>query len=243
MSRSWSLGSTQQQYWLSPHVHVCVTDDYAVALDLRRDKYIGIGREHLPALAAAVADWPVTAASNAQPSALSKVLLEQMLAAGLLTTDAPVGGAPRTRVVSQARLAATEADLEYRPVITARNVAQVLIAAARAKVLLKWRPIETVVARVRRRKENAGSRFDLEAARPLIEAFLYLRPLFFTTKDECLFDSLVLVELLARNHLFPDWLFGVSTHPFRAHSWVQADDRVLNDLPERISQFTPILAV
>lgn len=238
------MGSTEQKYWLSPHVHVCVTDDYAVLLDLRRDKYVGIGREHMPTLAASVVGWPTTAQSDVEPRASAEVLLRTMLSTGMLTTDPVLGREARPPVISQVQFPAIEADLEYRPPITVRNVSQVLIAAAKAKALLKWRPLETVVARVTRRKErSAGSEFDLDAARPLVEAFLHLRPLVFTTKDECLFDSLVLVELLARNHLFPDWLFGVSTNPFRAHSWVQAGDRVLNDLPERVCRFTPILAV
>jgi hypothetical protein len=119
----------------------------------------------------------------------------------------------------------------------------VLLAAAKAQALLKWRPIEAVVARVEQRKQRAESKFDLDAARPIVKAFLYLRPLFFTSKDECLFDSLVLIELLASHRLFPLWLFGVSTNPFRAHSWVQAGEHVLNDQPERVCRFTPILAV
>lgn len=238
------MGFAEQKYWLSPHVHVCVTDDYAVLLDLRRDKYIGIGREHMPALAAAVVGWPATVQSKLEPSAPAKALLSKMLSTGLLTADPVVGKEARSPVIPQAQFMAIEADLEYRRPITVRDVSQVLIAATKARALLKWRPIETVVARVQRRKEQgAGGEFDLDAARPLVEAFLHLRPLVFTTKDECLFDSLVLVELLARHQLFPVWLFGVSTNPFRAHSWVQAGDRVLNDLPERVCKFTPILAV
>ena len=243
MDRSSRLNTAGQKYWLAPHVHVCVTDDYAVLLDLRRDKYIGIGREHLPALAASVSGWPTTTQVDSAPP--STALLHKMLSTGMLTTDPVIGKEARPPVISQPRFAALEADLEYRPRVTVRTVSQVLIAAVTARALLKWCPIEAVVARVQRRKERqcAESEFDLAAARPLIEAFLYLRPLFFTTKDQCLFDSLVLVELLARKRLFPIWLFAVSTNPFRAHSWVQAGDRVLNDLPERVCRFTPILAV
>ncbi len=238
------MSAAEQKYWLSPHVHVCITDDYAVLLDLRRDKYIGIGREHMPALAASVMGWPRTARLEIEPAPPAKALLRKMLSTGMLTTDSAIGKEARPPVLPRPQFTAIKADLEYRPQVTIRNVSQVLIAAAQAKALLKWRPIEAVVARVKRRKERcAGNEFDLDAARPLVESFLYLRPLFFTTKDECLFDSLVLVELLARDHQFPVWLFGVSTSPFRAHSWVQAGDRVLNDLPERVCRFTPILAV
>ena len=237
------MSSVDPKYWLAPHVHVCVTGSYAVLLDLHRDKYVGIAREHLPALAATVVGWPAPADAETAVRP-SKALLDQMLSTGMLTTDSTVGKEARSPARLHPQFTAIEADLEFRPRITLRDVSQVLIAAGKARALLKWRPIETVVARVQRRKErHAAAEFDLAAARPLVAAFLYLRPLFFTTKDECLFDSLVLIEVLARHRLFPAWLFGVSTQPFRAHSWVQAGERVLNDEPERISGFTPILVV
>lgn len=237
------MSSAEQKYWLAPHVHFCVTQDYAVLLDLRRDKYIGVGREHLPALAAAIHGWPMPARAAIEPPASAQALLSKMLSTGMLTIDPAVGKAAQPLAIPPPQSPATEADLENRPRTTARDISQVLLAAAKAKALLKWRPIEAVVARVERRKQRAGSRFDLDAARPIVRAFLHLRPLFFTSKDECLFDSLVLIELLAIHRLFPLWLFGVSTNPFRAHSWVQAGDHVLNDQPERVCRFTPILAV
>ena len=238
------MRSAEQKYWLSSHVHVCVTDNYAVLLDLRRDKYIGVAREHVPALGRLVVGWPVMSHSEHQHAQPPASLLNKMLDTGMLTTDPALGREAQPPSIPRPQFPAIEADLERRPHITIRNVFQVLIAAATAKTLLKRRSIEDVVTRVQRRKErHASTDFDLDAARPLVEAFLYLRPLFFTTKDECLFDSLVLVELLARNRMFPAWLFGVTTSPFKAHSWVQAGDRVLNDQPERVSQFAPILVV
>lgn len=239
------MRSTEQKYWLAPHVHVCVIDGSAVLLDLRQDKYIGIGREYMSALAASVMGWPMIAQSKLPSVPSAKDLLHQMLSAGILTTNPIIGKEAQPPAICHPTRMATEPDLEYKPRGSLRDASQVLIAAALAKALVKWRPIEAVVARVQDRKRRicAGGDCDLDAARPFVDSFLYWRPLFFTSKDECLFDSLVLVELLARKHLFPIWVFGVSMNPFRAHSWVQAGDRVLNDLPERVARFTPILAV
>jgi hypothetical protein len=236
---------SEQQYWLSFHVHVVVTDNYVVLLDLRRDKYIGVAREDIPALAGSVVGWPSLLPSQNPPVRPATRILSTMLAAGMLTCDPALGKEARPLSMPRPQWPAIEADLERRPRTTLRHVSQVLIAATQARVLLKWRPIETVVARVKARKDrrSATSPFDLDAARPLVEAFLYLRPLFFTAKDECLFDSLVLIEFLARHGLYPAWIIGVQTDPFKAHSWVQAGDHVLNDQPEIISGFTPILAV
>lgn len=236
---------TEQKYWLAQHVHFCVTDNYAVLLDLRRDKYIGVAREHMPALAASVVGWPGTAPVDNIFTRPADAMLTQLLSTDMLTTDPTLGKTAQPPSIPRPRLPMIDADLERRPAITCQNVWQLLIAAATAKALLKFRPIQAVVARVQKRKQQwgASSEFDFDAACPLVEAFVYLRPLVFTTKEECLFDSLVLVELLARHRLFPHWLFGVTTNPFKAHSWVQAGDHVLNDQPERVARFTPILAV
>jgi hypothetical protein len=52
-----------------------------------------------------------------------------------------------------------------------------------------------------------------------------------------------MIEYLSMYHVFPEWVIGVRTQPFGAHSWVQNGAVVLNDTPERVSSFTPILAV
>ena len=41
-------------YFLAPHVYPCVTEDHVVLLDLDRDKYVGVAREQVSALARAV---------------------------------------------------------------------------------------------------------------------------------------------------------------------------------------------
>jgi hypothetical protein len=238
------MTSDADKYWLSPHVHVCLTADGAVLLDLRRDKYLGIGREHTAMLGAVIVGWPAGVEAGLVPSPGVEKLLQQMVSTGLLTHDPQLGKEARCPDIGHPSVTLMVTDLDHRPRTSARDALRVSMAAARARTLLKWRSLESVVARVRERKQrSATGELDLHAARPLVEAFLYWRPLFFTSKDECLFDSLVLLELLARHRLYPDWLFGVSTRPFRAHSWVQAGACVLNDLPERVARFTPILAV
>jgi len=55
--------------------------------------------------------------------------------------------------------------------------------------------------------------------------------------------SLALVEFLARYRLYPDWVFGVQTQPFKAHCWLQYGSLVLNDKPTRLHELTPILSI
>ena len=47
-----------QRVWIAAHVYVCVTSDGSVILDLKRDKYYGLGREDTELLAGIVPGWP-----------------------------------------------------------------------------------------------------------------------------------------------------------------------------------------
>jgi hypothetical protein len=239
-----------REYLLSPHVYLCITEDHAVLLDLQRDKYVGVGRAQMNALAARILGWPATGAAADGTSSprdeSADVVLSKMLAAGMLTTDHAVGKEAHPLAMERVERSLLHADLEVQPVIGVADVARFLHAAGISGLSLRWRSIESVVARVRERKARhaaASSAADHDAARALVGAFVHLRPLLFGAQDACLFDSLAIVELLARREIFPTWVFGVQTAPFAAHCWVQDGPIVFNDTPERVRRFTPILAI
>lgn len=61
--------------------------------------------------------------------------------------------------------------------------------------------------------------------------------------DRCLERSLALA-VTCRRHGIPNTLvLGIQANPFAAHCWVQDQSFILNDHPDRVSMFTPILAV
>jgi hypothetical protein len=70
-----------------------------------------------------------------------------------------------------------------------------------------------------------------------------MRVFLFSSREECLHDSLAVLEFLARHELFPTWVFGVRARPFAAHCWVQHADIVLNDTFEHVSSYVPIMVV
>jgi hypothetical protein len=235
-----------REYLLSPHVYLCITDDHAVLLDLQRDKYVGVGRAQMNALAARVLGWPAPADENAtQPrDERSDAMLASMLAAGMLTTDPAVGKEAQPLAMERVQEALLQPELEVQPRVRLADVARFLRASATAGFALRRLSIQSVVKRVRERKApHANAVVDLVAARELVGAFTHLRPLLFGAQDACLFDSLAIVELLASRGIFPTWVFGVQTAPFAAHCWVQHGAFVFNDTPERVRRFTPILAI
>lgn len=60
---------------------------------------------------------------------------------------------------------------------------------------------------------------------------------------KCLLRAFMLRHLLRRAGHDPAWVFGVQTWPFAAHCWLQMDDIVLDDHPDRVASYTPILVV
>lgn len=59
----------------------------------------------------------------------------------------------------------------------------------------------------------------------------------------CLYRSFLLLRLLQRSGAGAVWVFGVRTWPFSAHCWLQIGDAVLDDDPDRVAGYTPIMAV
>jgi len=264
------------QYLLASHVYLCVTDDHVVLLDLKRDKYLGVSRGQMKALATCVKGWPAAEQQDAPtltlpretgegkesltPSPVSRgragvgadSFVSKMLDTGMLTGDASNGkealpiAMPRPQITLTALDLAGAKDLfDMRPVITPGHIINFMRATFVARAVLKWRPIAAVVAKVgaRKARRNAARVLDFDVARKHVAAFVYLRPLLFTTKDKCLADSLALVNFLAYYRVFPAWVFGVQTGPFAAHCWVQAGEVVFNDTPDHVRRYTPILAV
>ena len=240
-----------QSYFLAPHVYPCVMDDHVVLRDLARDKYVGVGREQMGTLAAQVKGWPVndsaiTAQDTLRPSSRADAVLEKMLAAGMLTTDASVGKEARPLQMPDALMPLVEPQLEWRPALGVVEIVRFLFASALTALMLRFLPIRTVMGGVMKRKAAAvdrGPPFDAEVARRATAAFIRLRPLVFGAQDRCLYDSLSLTRYLSYYGQFPSCVIGVQTGPFGAHCWVQEGTIVLNDEPEYIRRFTPIFAV
>jgi hypothetical protein len=125
-------------------------------------------------------------------------------------------------------------------------ICRFIIASVTASLALRFVGLERVLTRVRRRNEVESRRvppLDIERIRSLIGDFGALRPWFFTSKNQCLFEALALSEFLARYRIYPTWVFGVQARPFAAHCWLQQDGVLFNDTVDHIRRYTPILSV
>lgn len=238
-------------YALSPHVHACLSGKQVVLLDLERDKYLSLAYEH--PVGRWVRGWPARssdsgslfeAGSSEQVEDAANGLLAKMLSQGLIVEGPAKGKAEAPAVTQELRAALVENELNVRPNTTFTQFSRLLMAHVTARWSLKQRPIKDVVEAASARKgRTPWPRLSVAAVRPLVAAFLYLRPWLYTSRDACLLDSLTLVNFLAGYGAFPQWVFGVKTNPFQAHCWVQQADFVFNDTPDHAREFSPILVI
>jgi hypothetical protein len=234
---------TAARYYLPGHVYVCSSLDVSVLLDLRSDRYIGLDREQTAALATIVSDWPVTPGIAPVDPARAAIVAGKLVSQGLLTTsDANTRRA--VPEVLEVRAQLVEWDVRHAREVNLRDLCTFAMCFFRAKTVLSIFPFERIVRRAEQRKLRGGfARLDVALATDRVRKFRALRPFFYTVQEQCLLDSLVLLEFLAAYNLFPTWVIGIRTIPFAAHSWVQIGDRVLNGAPTYVRAFKPILVV
>lgn len=225
-------------YRLPAHVHCCQRGSAFVFLDLKQDDYTLVSGPAADALRA------LTSRGADQGSTQSDDPLGELERGGLLT-KAHSAGRP---------FAPTDVDPAIEPLVdpdelptTTPRVADrwnFIAACTTASVRLRWYPIERTVTAVARRKAlHAGRKpLDVDEARRLTAVFHRLRRSF-PANYLCLFDSLALVEFLARHDVFPTWVFGVKLEPWGAHCWIQHGPFAFNERAEHAANYTPIMAI
>jgi transglutaminase superfamily protein len=236
------------RYALADHVFVCVNGEHLVLLDVKEDRYWALEAAQTSGLGPLVGGWPVTsaeAAATEAPTPETAAAIEVLRGRGLLTDTSPPGKdatpvaatPPARELITDSEHAASSKEGSWWSFFTACTF---------AKIALRTWPFERVIRRVRQRKATLGPQaapLDVERARKLVEAFMHYRVFLFSSKNECLYDSLALLEYLARNGIYADWVFGVQTRPFAAHCWAQHGNIVFNDTVEHVSGYTPIMVV
>jgi hypothetical protein len=235
-------------YYLQPHVYACITSEAAIFLDLRRDEYVGLDHAQTVALSRYVRGWPEqqrypaaeTPPTDSNPTALADKLAD----IGLLTRDASKGKEATSIALPIPEFRLADPDLCDPPQIHLHHYASMLIACIRVKLSMRFFRLDRVLRQVEKTKSRgAGGSPNIKALSDLTHIFLLLRPFFYTHREMCLFDSLVLTYFLARYDQCATLVFGVKSVPFAAHAWVQLEAATLNAPLELALKFRPILAI
>jgi hypothetical protein len=239
---------------IAPHVHVCVTAEGSVLLDLKRDKYLGLGREDTELLAAAISAWPrprwdypesrsSSAAAVSKADALCRTLAaDELLLKG--KGDCGYRVAPSVDYMKRDWISIGD-EIEVDADVTPKHIANFMTAFTLARCSLAWRQFWFTVetARLNKTERNTNAHVALEEVAALVGVFRRLRPFAFAAEGRCLLHALTLIKFLSRYGFYPDWVIGVAMRPWAAHSWVQWGDCLLDTNPEKVCRFTPILVV
>ena len=237
---------------LTKQTFVALTDETLVFLDLHRDKYSCVERRYtkpvcrllgLPAREVEEGDVPPSGEENQDFAEVIQDLIDN----GLITRDLKDG--KRAELVTQcSELKELPGYLPGEgPKVRLRDIVKFFKALIVTRLLLKFASMERIVARVKRRKDrfytNGGTKPDDERLNDLVETYKFLKPLFVTVRDQCLFNSLFLIEFLAYYRVYPNWYFGVRLNEFYAHCWVQDRNIIYDDFIQSTSANQPIMTV
>jgi hypothetical protein len=224
---------------------VCRDEEFIVVLDLKQDRYFALEAAKTAPLGAVLPGWPAPQpAQGIEPSEkAAEEIAAPLVRRGWLLESQSGSGAPVVAPGPETELIRTT-DVS-RAKLKVRTVVAFVVASVLAKFVLRFWRFERVIERVARRKSRrAGPEpLDLERLRQLVDAFDRLRVFLFSSREECLHDSLAVIEFLAQHGVFPAWVFGVRARPFIAHCWVQSDGAVCNDTVEHVSTYVPIMVV
>lgn len=243
-----SAPTSDKKLRLADHVRACRIDNQVILLDLKRDRYQAVGGTPSAAMSNLITDWPVAETKRHTPqpaserSALASLL--KALTAETLLVNAGTA-APSRPHLDEALDSWHPSDTDGPPSVSLQDMMQIAWSAAGAAYWLQRHPLAQIEDKVMclRRQSRRRVATATDELRWQVSKYMRLRPFVLSARDRCLHDSLSLIRFLGARGLFPQWVIGVRTRPFTAHSWVQSGDLVLNDQHEHVRAFHPILVV
>jgi hypothetical protein len=226
-----------------------VTATGAVLLDLKRNRYFGIGYREARSLSTLATNWSaasMTSGHSLEPMQPEEAvrLAEALIKAGFLTAVAPSEPGPSIAALeSNATLTSVGHEVSTAVRLHLHHIVAFLRACMWAKRAVDSRLLYSIACEVAATKAAAPQTIDLERTIELVCVFRRLRPYAFAAKDQCLFHALALLKFLAHYNICPTWVIAVRPKPWAAHSWLQLGSFVLDCNPEEICEYTPILAI
>jgi hypothetical protein len=234
-------------YWAPLHLRIAVTPTGIVLLDLKRNRYRGLGQMTARELAVLAANWSQVSTETQPLQGLPRdravARAPAFIEAGLLSREPPEVAFEACRVDLTVQLASAGLQEQRATSIRPDHILNFVRAVIWAKGALRSRTLYSIACEASAVRMQNPNALDRERAIALSCVFRRLRPLAFESQDRCLFHALALLRFLAYYDSHPTWVIGVCARPWAAHSWLQLDNCVLDGSPEEICRFTPILAI
>lgn len=231
---------------LSPDVYACEVSGGAVFLNLRSLKYSALDAECLPLLRHAIHDWVPSDAycPNETAPYWSTELLDALQAKGLLCAESS-----HRPYVSEAPWPTTACspnwDLSASLSASVRMLLHIFLAYIPTVLYLRSGRLQSLLARLSSASVGRAELHPIAFGQlqALLTSFAKLRVWFYTSRDACLLDSIVLATVLHRHRINAALHIGVALMPFSAHAWVQVGPCALDDTVEHVCEYKSILVV
>lgn len=223
---------------LPPDVHMCEIGSTVLFLDIPRDRYVR--------LTDVQSEWMFEVIKADKPDAISddaRRFCARLVERSLLMSG---GGEGRSLVPLQhVPPKSSLFDLGLTSSASLASVGRMTLAIADCYWIFRHRHLSAAVRAARRWKADlpGAAPEDLQTVYASVCAFRALAPYFFTSRDQCLFRSLVLARFLSLEGNRCDWIFGVRLDPFEAHCWIERDGVVLNEFSDKAHEYRAILCV
>lgn len=214
-------------YELRPGLSFCDTGSQIIFLDLAQDRYFQLPRTLADAFR-----------TFADPARYAEAAIEDLLVAGIVRPSAAL------RRPEPARVSRAASRFESHGDATALNIARALSSDMLISWQLRRGRLARLVAALRNQKfaRPMPQTITDRGPRAILSSYAAAR-LYRSPAGRCLSGSIAMVQHLSGIGCASTLVIGVRAEPFAAHSWVQADQVVLNDTSEEVSRFTPIFAV
>ena len=215
---------------LHPHVSYGMVAGRPIFLDVSRDRYLALD-------SAAEAAFG-RARQPLHPPAREHADTTRLLATKLFTL------ADEWRPMAPAQVQIPERQLSPEGPARIRflDLPEIWLLLWRARRALASGALEPVLAQLRGQRLKITAPASPADTAALASRFQMARALI-PIRPSCLQDSIALGTWLARRGACPDIVFGVKLDPFAAHCWVQTDGEILNDAPDTVSPFAPVLVI
>lgn len=237
--------------WLAPYVCVCGSPNGAIFLDLRRNRYLGIGLNETATLGHIVCDWSEWIRDDEHPRKAeenpdSMSIVQDLLDERLLVAAQPKVRIPPPHANVDGRLFSVGAELERDSPFNPAVMIRLVRAFQWARTRIRKGPLLPIVDELRRAKAGVSSTEGAPATDRFVElvcVFRRFRPYLFEARGQCLLHALALTRFLLLCGEPASWVIGVRTKPWGAHSWSQRGDLILDTTPERVVDYTPIMTI
>jgi hypothetical protein len=210
----------------------CIASDRAIFLDLPQNRYFCLSPRANDAFIA-MADGVAAPSERAQ--------LESQLPADLLAAKDQWIGPPKLPDWKPVTRSLIDRQT-VRPGKIATFNAVVYFVLARSSIRLF--SLARIISTIERRKAAVSPKAmcDRPDLTEIVAAYEQ-SSVHIARHDRCLPRSIAMTRHLLSAGIVPTLVFAVMVRPFQAHCWVQYEDQLLNDQPETIRNFTPILIV